>query len=44
MTPAPLAAALEVALNRYLRLEPEAEAALASLAGKRIAVQLTPLG
>lgn len=44
MTPAPLAAALEVALNRYLRLEPEAEAAVAQLAGKRIAVQLTPLG
>lgn len=44
MTPAPLAAALEVALNRYLRLEPEAELAMAQLAGKRIAVQLTPLG
>jgi ubiquinone biosynthesis accessory factor UbiJ len=44
VTPAPLAAALEVALNRYLRLEPEAEAAMAQLAGKRIAVQLTPLG
>ena len=43
MTPAPLAAALEVALNRFLRLEPDAVAALAPLQGKRIGVRLTPL-
>jgi ubiquinone biosynthesis accessory factor UbiJ len=43
VTPAPLAGALEVALNRYLRIEPDAEAAISKLNGKRIAVVLTPI-
>lgn len=43
MTPTPLAGALEVALNRYLRIEPDAEAAMAKLNGKRIAVVLEPI-
>lgn len=44
MTPAPLAAALEVALNRFFRLEPAAGQTLSGLAGKRIAVQMDPFG
>lgn len=43
MTPPPLAAALEVALNRYLRLEPAALAELERLRGRRIGLEITPL-
>jgi ubiquinone biosynthesis accessory factor UbiJ len=44
MTPMPLAAAVEVALNRFLNLEPAAREALQPMTGTRIAVCLQPMG
>lgn len=44
MTPMPLAAAVEVALNRFLNLEPAAREALGALEGRRVAVRLLPMG
>lgn len=42
--PALLCAALEIALNRYLRLEPAAVQACAALDGRRIGVELRDFG
>jgi ubiquinone biosynthesis accessory factor UbiJ len=42
MTPSALAAAMEVALNRLLRLEPATAAGLRELQGKRIGIAVTP--
>jgi ubiquinone biosynthesis protein UbiJ len=44
MTPALACAALEIALNRYLRLEPAALAECARLEGRTIALAATDLG
>lgn len=41
--PASLLAGLEAALNRYLRLDPEAMARMAALQPRSIAIELTPL-
>lgn len=43
-TPGLFIGALEIALNRFLRLEPEVLAECASLRGRSIAVALAPLG
>lgn len=44
MTPAPLAAALEVALDRALALEPSLKPRLVRFEGRRIGLELAPFG